>query len=51
VQGSNELENLEETTDESDRDFNAARAGERPVVQLVDRILAEGIQSRASDIH
>jgi type II secretory ATPase GspE/PulE/Tfp pilus assembly ATPase PilB-like protein/ActR/RegA family two-component response regulator len=51
VQGSYELENIEETTDESDLDINAARAGERPVIQLVDRILAEGIQSRASDIH
>ncbi len=51
VQGSYDLENIEETTDDADLDINAARAGERPVIQLVDRILAEGIQSRASDIH
>jgi type II secretory ATPase GspE/PulE/Tfp pilus assembly ATPase PilB-like protein len=37
--------------DESELDISAARAGERPVIQLVDRIIAEGIQSRASDIH
>jgi type II secretory ATPase GspE/PulE/Tfp pilus assembly ATPase PilB-like protein/ActR/RegA family two-component response regulator len=34
-----------------DLDSSAARAGERPVIQLVDRIIAEGIESRASDIH
>ncbi len=51
VQGSYDLENIEETTDDADLDINAARAGERPVIQLVDRIIAEGIQSRASDIH
>ena len=51
VQGSYDLENISETVDESDLDINATRAGERPVIQLVDRILAEGIQSRASDIH
>ncbi len=51
VQGSYDLENISETVDDADVDINATRAGERPVIQLVDRILAEGIQSRASDIH
>ncbi|HET8771459.1 MAG TPA: type II/IV secretion system protein [Gemmatimonadaceae bacterium] len=51
VQGSYDLENISETVDESDVDINATRAGERPVIQLVDSILARGIQSRASDIH
>ncbi len=51
VQGSYDLENIDESIEEADIDINAARAGERPVIQLVDRILAEGIQSRASDIH
>jgi type II secretory ATPase GspE/PulE/Tfp pilus assembly ATPase PilB-like protein/ActR/RegA family two-component response regulator len=51
VQGTYEVENISETTDDADLDINASRAGERPVIQLVDRILAEGIQSRASDIH
>jgi type II secretory ATPase GspE/PulE/Tfp pilus assembly ATPase PilB-like protein/CheY-like chemotaxis protein len=51
VQGTYDVENIDETADENDLDINASRAGERPVIQLVDRILAEGIQSRASDIH
>jgi type II secretory ATPase GspE/PulE/Tfp pilus assembly ATPase PilB-like protein/ActR/RegA family two-component response regulator len=51
VQGTYDVENIDETAEEADLDINAARAGERPVIQLVDRILAEGIQSRASDIH
>ncbi len=51
VQGSYDVENINETVEEADLDINASRAGERPVIQLVDRILAEGIASRASDIH
>ncbi|MEX2180744.1 MAG: type II/IV secretion system protein [Gemmatimonadaceae bacterium] len=51
VQGTYDLESIDETADEADLDINAQRAGERPVIQLVDRIVAEGIQSRASDIH
>jgi type II secretory ATPase GspE/PulE/Tfp pilus assembly ATPase PilB-like protein/ActR/RegA family two-component response regulator len=51
VQGTYDVESINETVEEADIDINAARAGERPVIQLVDRILAEGIQSRASDIH
>jgi len=51
VQGTYDVENIGDTVDEGELDLGAARAGERPVIQLVDRILAEGIQSRASDIH
>ena len=51
VQGKYELESISETVDEADADINATRAGERPVIQLVDSIIARGIQSRASDIH
>jgi len=51
VQGSYDVENISESTDEADVDINISRAGERPVIQLVDRIIAEAIQSRASDIH
>ncbi len=51
VQGSYDVETIGESIDENELDLGAARAGERPVIQLVDRILAEGIQSRASDIH
>lgn len=29
----------------------ASKAAERPIIKLVDHIVAEGIQSRASDIH
>jgi type II secretory ATPase GspE/PulE/Tfp pilus assembly ATPase PilB-like protein len=41
---------LEETIDE-DIDIAASKASERPIIKLVDHIVAEGIQSRASDIH
>jgi type II secretory ATPase GspE/PulE/Tfp pilus assembly ATPase PilB-like protein/ActR/RegA family two-component response regulator len=51
VQGTYDVESINETVEEADLDINASRAGERPVIQLVDRILAEGIASRASDIH
>jgi type II secretory ATPase GspE/PulE/Tfp pilus assembly ATPase PilB-like protein/ActR/RegA family two-component response regulator len=51
VQGTYDVENIDESAEDADINISAARAGERPVIQLVDRILAEGIQSRASDIH
>jgi type II secretory ATPase GspE/PulE/Tfp pilus assembly ATPase PilB-like protein/CheY-like chemotaxis protein len=39
--------------DSNDDDFNlsADRASERPVIRLVDHIIAEAISTRASDIH
>jgi len=51
VAGDYDIEALDETVDEADLELGANRASERPVIQLVDRIVAEGIQSRASDIH
>jgi type II secretory ATPase GspE/PulE/Tfp pilus assembly ATPase PilB-like protein/ActR/RegA family two-component response regulator len=51
VQGSYDVENIADTADDGELDLGVSRAGERPVIQLVDRIIAEGIQSRASDIH
>ena len=51
VAGNYDIESLSEQLDESDLDLGAQRGTERPVIQLVDRIVAEGIQSRASDIH
>jgi type II secretory ATPase GspE/PulE/Tfp pilus assembly ATPase PilB-like protein/CheY-like chemotaxis protein len=51
VQGTYDVENIGDTIDEGELDLGAAQAGARPVIQLVDRIIAEGIQSRASDIH
>ncbi len=32
-------------------DVSASKASERPIIRLVDHIIAEGIQQRASDIH
>ena len=41
---------LEEIAEE-DVDLAAKKASERPIIKLVDHIVAEGIQLRASDIH
>ena len=51
VTGNYDIESLDESVDEADLDLGTNRGTERPVIQLVDRIVAEGIQSRASDIH
>ena len=51
VAGDYDIESIQETVEEADLELGANRASERPVIQLVDRIVAEGIQSRASDIH
>ena len=51
VQGSYDVENIGDMVDEGELDIGVSRAGERPVIQLVDNILARGIQARASDIH
>ena len=51
VAGDYDIESIEESVDEAELELGANRAHERPVIQLVDRIVAEGIQSRASDIH
>lgn len=46
-----EVESLAEAPEVSDLDLSADRAQERPIIRLVDHIIAEGIQQRASDIH
>ncbi|MGH7655195.1 MAG: ATPase, T2SS/T4P/T4SS family [Gemmatimonadaceae bacterium] len=51
VTGNYDIESISESVDEADLDLGSNRGTERPVIQLVDRIVAEGIQSRASDIH
>ncbi len=51
VEGTYDVQTVDESAEDDDISINAARAGERPVIQLVDRIVAEGIESRASDIH
>ncbi|HSA54227.1 MAG TPA: ATPase, T2SS/T4P/T4SS family [Gemmatimonadaceae bacterium] len=37
--------------EEEDLDLSTSKASERPIIKLVDHIVAEGIQQRASDIH
>ncbi len=51
VTGNYDIESISESVDEAELELGTNRATERPVIQLVDRIVAEGIQSRASDIH
>jgi type II secretory ATPase GspE/PulE/Tfp pilus assembly ATPase PilB-like protein len=47
-----DVEELRGEFDDADMDISQAdRAADRPVIRLVDHIVAEGIQSRASDIH
>jgi type II secretory ATPase GspE/PulE/Tfp pilus assembly ATPase PilB-like protein/CheY-like chemotaxis protein len=49
--GNYDIESIGETVDDLQMELGAGRAQDRPVIQLVDRLVAEGIQSRASDIH
>ncbi|HVT40611.1 MAG TPA: ATPase, T2SS/T4P/T4SS family [Gemmatimonadaceae bacterium] len=49
--GTYELESISEMVEESDLELGANKAQERPIIQLVDRIIAEAISVRASDIH
>ena len=51
VTSSHEIQSLAETEDSADIDIAGDKANERPIIKLVDHILAEGITSRASDIH
>ncbi|MEK7240043.1 MAG: type II/IV secretion system protein [Gemmatimonadota bacterium] len=52
VQTDYDVEAISEEFDDAEMDIGTAdRASERPVIRLVDHIVAEGIQSRASDIH
>ena len=46
-----EVESINEEIDASTMDISAGGEGERPIMRLVDYILAEGIAQRASDIH
>ena len=49
--GSYDIEAIDELAEDAELDIGIDRSGDRPVIQLVDRIIAEGIRSRASDIH
>jgi type II secretory ATPase GspE/PulE/Tfp pilus assembly ATPase PilB-like protein len=46
-----DVQSIAETSDASDFDLSADKASERPIIRLVDHIIAEGISQRASDIH
>jgi len=46
-----DVQSISDHVEVSDLDLSADRASERPIIRLVDHIIAEGIQQRASDIH
>ena len=46
-----DVQSITDHVEVSDVDLSADRAAERPIIRLVDHIIAEGIQQRASDIH
>jgi type II secretory ATPase GspE/PulE/Tfp pilus assembly ATPase PilB-like protein len=50
VSSNYEVEALSEAPDDEDFDIGG-RASEKPIVRLVDHIVAEGITKRASDVH
>ena len=51
VAGRYDIDTIAETGDDEDFNLSADRASERPVIRLVDHIIAEAITTRASDIH
>ena len=51
LEGMNQYDVQLEEGEEEDIDIAASKASERPIIKLVDHIVAEGIQIRASDIH
>ena len=51
LEGMNQYDVQLEEIAEEDVDIAASKASERPIIKLVDHIVAEGIQIRASDIH
>ena len=50
VTGNYDIQAVDEN-EGNDADLGLDRASERPIIRLVDHILAEGVTSRASDIH
>jgi type II secretory ATPase GspE/PulE/Tfp pilus assembly ATPase PilB-like protein/CheY-like chemotaxis protein len=48
---SSDLEVKELTTEDDDAAISAEEASQRPIIRLVDMMLADGVSSRASDIH
>ncbi len=46
-----DVQSISDIVDAPELDLSADKASERPIIRLVDHIIAEGIQQRASDIH
>jgi type II secretory ATPase GspE/PulE/Tfp pilus assembly ATPase PilB-like protein/CheY-like chemotaxis protein len=46
-----DIQSIEEHPDDEDDELAAQEASSRPIIKLVDVLLADGITSRASDIH
>jgi len=51
VAGRYDVNTIAEKSSDDDFNLSADRASERPVIRLVDHIIAEAITTRASDIH
>jgi type II secretory ATPase GspE/PulE/Tfp pilus assembly ATPase PilB-like protein len=52
VTGNYDIQAISEEMEQAEQlDVSTGKATERPIIRLVDHIVAEGIQSRASDIH
>ncbi len=51
MEGSSQVQQLEDEAPPDEFQVSAEEASQRPVVRLVDLILSEGILARASDIH
>src|SRR6185369_12223302 len=51
VTGRYDIDTIAEQIEDDDFNVSADRASERPVIRLVDHIIAEAISTRASDIH
>ncbi|MDP3775447.1 MAG: type II/IV secretion system protein [Gemmatimonadales bacterium] len=51
MEGTADVQQLEDVAPADELQISAEEASQRPVVRLVDLILSEGILSRASDIH
>ena len=46
-----DVQSIPDQAEVADLDLSSDKASERPIIRLVDHIIAEGIQQRASDIH
>ncbi|MCU0624116.1 MAG: Flp pilus assembly complex ATPase component TadA [Gemmatimonadaceae bacterium] len=51
VQSNYDVQEIAEEYSDDEFEITANKAAERPIIRLVDHIVAEGITSRASDIH